>query len=144
MKTVAKNIKKYRLEKGLSQEEFANLVNGLNVTQVSIKQYECGIVVPCYEILKDIALALDVPVCTLIGITNEQRYDIYKKNFGDRIRYKRKELNLTQAQLGSLLNVKEISIRQYENGRNIPRGARLYDLADVLKTSLNYLLVGKE
>lgn len=144
MKEVLSNIKRLREEQGLTHEELAKRVHGFDMTGERIHQYEDNGIIPSYDIIKAIARALKVPLTTLLNVTNEQKYEIYKKNFGDRLRYKREKSKLTQAQLGHLIGVKESTIRQYENGHNLPRGVKLYDLIDVLNTSLNYLLVGKE
>lgn len=63
------NIRKYRKEKGLSQEEMAVR---LHVVRQTVSKWENGLSVPDAEMLIDIAQLLDVPVSKLLGIEVEQ------------------------------------------------------------------------
>ena len=58
------NIKKYRKEKGFSQE---TLAQELNVVRQTISKWEKGVSVPDAEMLTKISEVLDVPVMTLLG-----------------------------------------------------------------------------
>lgn len=66
-----------------------------------------------------------------------------KVDIGKRIKVTRMKKGLTQAQLGKLLGIKEIGIRQYEIGRNKPREERLIQIANALDIDYLYLLTGK-
>lgn len=57
-----------------------------------------------------------------------------------RIRTKRKELGLTLKQLASAVGVTEAAISHYETGRREPDPAMLGRIANVLGTSVDYLL----
>ena len=59
---------------------------------------------------------------------------------GARIKEKRKELGLTQQQLGELIKVTKVSICCYENNTRIPNVETLIDLADALHVDVDYLL----
>lgn len=63
------NIRKYRKEKGLNQEEMAVR---LHVVRQTVSKWENGLSVPDAEMLIDIAQLLDVPVSKLLGIEVEQ------------------------------------------------------------------------
>lgn len=63
------NIRKYRKEKGLSQEEMAVR---LHVVRQTVSKWENGLSVPDAEMLIDIAQLLDVPVSKLLGIEVDQ------------------------------------------------------------------------
>ena len=63
------NIRKYRKEKGLSQEEMAVR---LHVVRQTVSKWENGLSVPDAEVLIKIAQLLDVPVSKLLGIEVEQ------------------------------------------------------------------------
>lgn len=58
----------------------------------------------------------------------------------DIILKRRKELNMTQAQLANKLNVSDKVISKWETGRSIPNTYILNDLAKALEISLQELL----
>lgn len=58
----------------------------------------------------------------------------------DIILKRRKELNMTQAQLANKLNVSDKVISKWETGRSIPNTYILNDLAEALEISLQELL----
>lgn len=64
------NIRKYRKEKGLSQEEMAVK---LFVVRQTISKWENGLSVPDAEVLMNMALLLEVPVSKLLGVEVEQK-----------------------------------------------------------------------
>ncbi len=59
---------------------------------------------------------------------------------GNRIKEQRKRLNLTQEDLGKLINVTKVSICCYEKGTRTPTLETLKVLAEVFDTDINYLL----
>lgn len=59
---------------------------------------------------------------------------------GNRIRRLRKEANLTQVQLGKLLDCSSSTISLYEGGQRSPDTHMLIRLADVFDVSVDYLL----
>jgi len=59
---------------------------------------------------------------------------------GMRIRQLRLKNNLTQKQLGELVNVTKVSICCYEKGTRIPSVETLIDLSRVFKVQIDYLL----
>lgn len=59
---------------------------------------------------------------------------------GKRIRELRKKNNLTQAELGKLVNVTKVSICCYENGTRTPTLETLIDLSNVFKVNVNELI----
>jgi transcriptional regulator with XRE-family HTH domain len=65
--TLANNIRKYRLEKNLTIQELANL---LDVDYSQIGRMERGVVNPNVSIIFDIAKVLEVEPATLLVITN--------------------------------------------------------------------------
>lgn len=60
--TIGENIKKFRLEKGWTQEQFGKL---LNISQAMVAQYENNKRNPKLETIQKISTALDVPVYIL-------------------------------------------------------------------------------
>ena len=63
---------------------------------------------------------------------------------GDRIKLKRKELGLTQAELGEKLNVTDRAVSKWEQNEGNPDMSIIASLASVLGVSLDYLIIGKE
>lgn len=59
---------------------------------------------------------------------------------GQRIRHLRKENNLTQEELGKLINVTKVSICCYEKETRIPTLETLIALANVFKVDINYFI----
>lgn len=59
---------------------------------------------------------------------------------GKRLKELRTEMGLTQKQLGDLVNVTKVSICGYEKNNRTPNIETLIDLANILKTTPNYLL----
>lgn len=65
--TIGDNIKKIRIEKGLTQKELGELCG---MADSAIRRYEKGPLVPKLSTLNKIADALGVPISLLIDVTN--------------------------------------------------------------------------
>ena len=59
---------------------------------------------------------------------------------GKRIKEQRKKMNLTQEELGHLINVTNVIICCYENGTRTPTLETLKVLAETFNVDINYLL----
>jgi transcriptional regulator with XRE-family HTH domain len=59
---------------------------------------------------------------------------------GKRIRYLRRQANLTQVQLGELLGCSSSTVSLYEGGQRSPDTSMLIRIADVFDVSVDYLL----
>lgn len=57
----------------------------------------------------------------------------------DRIRYRRKELNISRVELAKRINVTQSAIANYENGVSVPRPEILVKLCHALNVDFNYL-----
>lgn len=66
------------------------------------------------------------------------------ETIGDRIRTKRKELGLTQVELGEKLNVTDRAVSKWEQNDGNPDIAFLPKLAQIFNVSIDYLLTGTE
>lgn len=67
------------------------------------------------------------------------------KNFGERLKQKRKAKNLTQGQLAELLGMeKHNAISNWENGLSKPSADDLKKVSEILETSIDWLLKGDE
>ena len=60
--------------------------------------------------------------------------------FGEKLKYLRKHLGLTQAQLADKLDVSTSTIGMYEQGRREPDNAMLTKICVLFNTSTDYLL----
>lgn len=71
-------------------------------------------------------------------------YYIFKKGvriiFKERLKLKRKELKLTQSQLGKMIGVSDVTIANYENGKREPNVLMIKKLSKALNTNGDYLL----
>lgn len=59
---------------------------------------------------------------------------------GKRLKMLRKEKNMTQQELGELINVTKVSICCYEKGTRTPTLETLVELANVFQVDVNYFL----
>lgn len=59
---------------------------------------------------------------------------------GERIRKRRKTLNITATRLGEMIGVSQAAVTAYESGTRKPNIEYLHKLADALETSADYLI----
>lgn len=65
--------------------------------------------------------------------------------FGEKVKKARKEIGLTQTELGKMIGVSRRAITSYEADMTLPRTKdTYYKLADALKVEVNYLLTEGE
>lgn len=62
------------------------------------------------------------------------------KLFGDRLKELRKERNLTQEELGNLMNSNKASISHYESNRRMPDAYTIANFADFFNVTVDYIL----
>ncbi len=70
--------------------------------------------------------------------------NVVDKHVGRRLRWRRRELNFSQEKLGELLGLTFQQIQKYEKGVNRISAGRLFEIARVLDTSINYFFLGAE
>ncbi len=63
---------------------------------------------------------------------------------GQRIRWRRRDLKLTQERLGELLDLTFQQVQKYEKGVNRVSAGRLYEIAGVLGVPVSYFFDGAE
>jgi transcriptional regulator with XRE-family HTH domain len=63
---------------------------------------------------------------------------------GQRIRWRRRELKLSQEQLGELLSLTFQQVQKYEKGVNRVSAGRLFEIASVMGVPVNYFYDGAE
>ncbi len=59
---------------------------------------------------------------------------------GKRIKELRLEINLNQSEFANILNIRNTTLSQYENGINIPNDDMKIKIADYFNVSVDYLL----
>lgn len=62
------------------------------------------------------------------------------ETLGNRLKTERKKQNMTQEEMSKLLNINRVTYQGYESDKHKPDIDTLSKLADVLKTSTDYLL----
>jgi transcriptional regulator with XRE-family HTH domain len=65
-----------------------------------------------------------------------------RKAFGTRVKQLRKDRNWSQKQLAGQVDIRFQLLNKYEGGQHIPPAETLIKLADVLGTTVDYLLTG--
>ena len=68
---------------------------------------------------------------------------VIKMSIGERITFLRKQQNLSQGKLASILEVSRQAVSKWENDLAAPDTLKLIQLADVLKTDVEYLATGR-
>lgn len=63
---------------------------------------------------------------------------------GQKLRWRRRELRLTQEKLGELLNLTFQQVQKYEKGVNRISAGRLYEVASALGVTIGYFYEGAE
>ena len=63
---------------------------------------------------------------------------------GQRVRWRRRELKLTQEKLGDMLDLTFQQVQKYEKGVNRISAGRLYEVASVLSVPISYFYDGAE
>ncbi|MEM7660746.1 MAG: helix-turn-helix domain-containing protein [Pseudomonadota bacterium] len=64
------------------------------------------------------------------------------RHVGQRVRWRRRELHLTQEKLGEMLSLTFQQVQKYEKGVNRISAGRLFELAAVLGVPVNYFYDG--
>lgn len=127
---VGDNVKKYRKESGLTQQELANQ-SGVSIA--TIKTCETNKNTPKYNTLKKIASVLNVSV-------NKLLYTGINSNFSNELTYLRCKKGLTQEQLGELIGVSGTAIMRYEKNQRSPSYNLLLRIAGVFDVSVDELI----
>ncbi|EPO2591167.1 helix-turn-helix domain-containing protein [Escherichia albertii] len=65
-----------------------------------------------------------------------------KLTIGERIRFRRKELKLTQKSLAKALGLSDVSVSQWERDDSEPTGKNLFALGKALQCSATWILYG--
>ncbi len=67
-----------------------------------------------------------------------------RKGFGARLKAARKQRKWTQKELANQLGIRFSQLNKYECGMHVPPVEKLIELAELLNTSVDYLLTGEQ
>lgn len=68
--------------------------------------------------------------------------DILMESVGDRIKHKRKEMQLTQTDIFEMCGIRSGALSRIENGTSVPSVILFYKIAQVLGCDMEWLLTG--
>jgi transcriptional regulator with XRE-family HTH domain len=72
----------------------------------------------------------------------DEKYKIFKKEIGKRLREFREKYNVSAGQIGKVIGVSHQQVLKYENGENCLPLYYLYKLSGNYRLSYNYFLRG--
>ena len=135
-------LKSIREENKITQEEIAKYI-GIHRGRYS--QYETEIDIFPINHLISACDFYNVSLDYIFDFTNEKQYTdtnntVDNKQIGLRLKEFRKDNNLTQNKLASILNTNQSVIANYERGRNIIATPFLYEICNKYRVSADYLL----
>lgn len=132
-------LKKLRKEKKLTQSALGALVG---VKRACVYLWESDHTRPTYYNLHQLANYLDVTTHYLeTGETTPAQTS--EGTIGERIRFKRVQKMMNQAELAERIDVRRAQLSQWEKGEIAPSGANLFKLSEALDVDMSYLQVGK-
>lgn len=68
--------------------------------------------------------------------------DIVMESVGDRIKHRRKEMQLTQTDIFEMCGIRSGALSRIENGTSVPSVILFYRIAQVLECDMEWLLTG--
>lgn len=132
--TVGELIKKNRLEKGLTQKQLGEMAN---IAEPTIRRYELGKLNPKYKTLQKIADALGVSVMEFLPKPSKS-----KEQQGKRLYEARTLKGMTIEELAEKTQISVETLRNYENGTQIPHFSQIYKICEALELDYNFLTEG--
>lgn len=132
-----------REEKELKQNELASI---LNVKQVNISNWENNKeIIPLNKLnaySNYFNINLDYIAKLSDNKTSTKKINLDKKTIGNNLKALRKEFNITQEELASLLNTSHSTISAYETGKTLILTAFAFQICQKYNVSFDWL-VGK-
>ena len=136
------NLKDIREEQELTQWEVASK---LKVSRSVYGMWEQGRDIIPLKRLNQFCNLFNVSMDYALGLTDRRNYpdskiEIDREKLKTRIRNLRKENNLTQVELSSLINITRSLISKYESGKNLILTGFLLEYALKFRISIDYLV----
>lgn len=130
-----------RENKELTQKDLANI---LKVNRVNISNWENGKEIIPLKKLNIYSNYFDVSFDYIVGLSNIKKNthlkkQLDKKLIGNRLRILRKQHNLTQVELATILNTSHSTISAYESGKTLILTSFAYQICKKFNISLDWL-----
>ena len=142
---IAERLKDIRIENDLTQAQMAKI---LNTTQTSYNRWENNVELISLKKLTRVCNYFNTSMDYLVGITRNNigngKHDLDYKEVGNNIKIFRKEKNLSQKDLATLLNTSQSTISAYEAGKTIILTAFALEIVKKYNISLDWLCGRKE
>ena len=142
---IAERLKDIRIENDLTQAQMAKI---LNTTQTSYNRWENNVELISLKKLTRVCNYFNTSMDYLVGITRNNigndKHDLDYKVVGNNIKIFRKEKNLSQKDLATLLNTSQSTISAYEAGKTIILTAFALEIVKKYNISLDWLCGRKE
>ena len=139
-KMIAERLKDIRIENDLTQAQMAKI---LNTTQTSYNRWENNVELISLKKLTKVCNYFNTSIDYLVGINRNNigngKHDLDYKVVGNNIKIFRKEKNLSQKDLATLLNTSQSTISAYEAGKTIILTAFALEIVKKYKISLDWL-----
>ena len=144
-KMIAERLKDIRIENDLTQAQMAKI---LNTTQTSYNRWENNVELISLKKLTKVCNYFNTSIDYLVGINRNNigngKHDLDYKVVGNNIKIFRKEKNLSQKDLATLLNTSQSTISAYEAGKTIILTAFALEIVKKYNISLDWLCGRKE
>lgn len=130
-----------REDLNLRQKDIADI---LGITQQSYSLWENGSKVIPLKHLNNLCNYYNLSMDYVIGLSSIKYYNITNKEIdkiliGERLRKIRKDKNITQEELASILNTTHSTISAYESGKTTILTAFAYEICKRYNISMDYL-----
>lgn len=137
-------LKEIREDRDITQEKISKI---LNISRAHYANIEINAKIITLEKLNIFINFFDVSFDYVLNITNQRQYNCYKNNeiidfkyLGENIKNLRIENNLTQEQLGNIINVSNACIAKYEQGKIKISTNNLCKIANFFNYSIDKLI----
>lgn len=130
-----------REDYNLKQKDIADI---LGITQQSYSLWENGSKIIPLKHLNNLCNYYNFSMDYVIGLSNIKYYNITNREIdkiliGERLRKIRKDKNITQEELASILNTTHSTISAYESGKTTILTAFAYEICKRYNISMDYL-----
>lgn len=130
-----------REDLNLRQKDIADI---LGITQQSYSLWENGSKVIPLKHLNNLCNYYNLNMDYVIGLSSIKYYNVINKKIdkiliGERLRKIRKDKNITQEELASILNTTHSTISAYESGKTTILTAFAYEICKRYNISMDYL-----
>lgn len=137
---VGETIKRLRTEKGITQEELADLVG---VRRTTVASWECDVRVPQIETARKLANLFGVPLTVIVPEESQGQEQIAGANqrivFCENLNRYMRQRGVTQADIVSGLGFSASTVSDWTTGKKYPRVEAMEMLADKLGVQITDL-----